>query len=283
MEFLQTIWEYLNMPNELFINILIFPLAIIENFLTLLFFTSILNISSTWKQKFLYVISFSVVATLSQFIIGNSYYPFINILACPILIYFIFKTTILKSILSEIISFVIFFMLGFITMTLFTTLFNVYPSVTITIPTYKILYSSILYSMAFSFYFICKKLKINIDILDKLNSKNNIILLVNFIVGIIAIGIQAYILTTYNDYIPIGIIILCISSSLLYFLLSLYSLFRTNKLEIVTMNLEEEKLYNHTLTILNDDISSFKHDFNNIVNSIGSYLKSEDMPGLKTY
>lgn len=70
---------------------------------------------------------------------------------------------------------------------------------------------------------------------------------------------------------------------LLYFFISIYSLFRTNKLEITTEDLEEERLYNKTLTILYDNIRVFKHDFNNIVQSIGGYISTNNMEGLKDY
>ena len=70
---------------------------------------------------------------------------------------------------------------------------------------------------------------------------------------------------------------------LLYFLISIYSLFRTNKLEKTTERLEEEKLYNKTLTILYDNIRGFKHDFNNIVQAIGGYISTDNMDGLKDY
>lgn len=58
---------------------------------------------------------------------------------------------------------------------------------------------------------------------------------------------------------------------------------RTNKLEITKQNLEEEKLYNKTLTILHDNIRGFKHDFNNIVQAIGGYISTENIDGLKEY
>ena len=58
----------------------------------------------------------------------------------------------------------------------------------------------------------------------------------------------------------------------LYFFISIYSLIRTSKLESTTKILEQEQLYNKTLTILYDNIRGFKHDFNNIVQAIGGYI-----------
>lgn len=69
----------------------------------------------------------------------------------------------------------------------------------------------------------------------------------------------------------------------LYFFISIYSLIRTSKLESTTKTLEQEQLYNKTLTILYDNIRGFKHDFNNIVQAIGGYISTNNMEGLKDY
>ena len=63
----------------------------------------------------------------------------------------------------------------------------------------------------------------------------------------------------------------------------MYSLIRTTNLEKTSEDLENEKLYNKTLTILHDNIRGFKHDFNNIVQAIGGYVALNDMKGLKKY
>ena len=45
----------------------------------------------------------------------------------------------------------------------------------------------------------------------------------------------------------------------------------------------DKKLYNKTLSTLHDNIRGFKHDFNNIVQAIGGYISSDNMPALKLY
>ena len=112
---------------------------------------------------------------------------------------------------------------------------------------------------------------------------NNLILLINFIVGILVIAVQSYILGVYSNILSIKIILSSILTLLIYFIISLYSLSRTTKLEITTEKLEEEKLYNQTLTLLYDNIRGFKHDFNNIVQGIGGYISTNNMAGLKEY
>ena len=45
----------------------------------------------------------------------------------------------------------------------------------------------------------------------------------------------------------------------------------------------QAKDYNNTLKLLYDDIRTFRHDFGNIVQSIGGYVDNDDINGLKQY
>ena len=53
--------------------------------------------------------------------------------------------------------------------------------------------------------------------------------------------------------------------------MNLYSLTRTTKLEQTERDLENEKAYNKTITVMYDNIRAFRHDFNNIVQAIGRF------------
>ena len=55
MEILQTIWNALTTENQNLIKIISIPLGVLEVIITMLLFTTILNISSTKKQRLLYV------------------------------------------------------------------------------------------------------------------------------------------------------------------------------------------------------------------------------------
>ena len=52
---------------------------------------------------------------------------------------------------------------------------------------------------------------------------------------------------------------------------------------MTTQKLESAEAYNNTLRILHDNVRGFKHDFDNIVTTIGGYIRTEDMEGLKNY
>lgn len=75
-----------------------------------------------------------------------------------------------------------------------------------------------------------------------------------------------------------GVIISCI---LLLFTLS--NIYQCTQLQRTVDNLEQVSLYNTSLKTSHDDVRAFKHDFSNIVQSIGGYITSNDMEGLTIY
>ncbi len=283
MEILQTICNVLTTQNERLTNIIVSPLVFIESFLYFIIFTKILEISYTKKQQFLYIVLLSVLGTLNIFCVPYPYYTFINILLCPLLSFCILKLDILKSFLSEIVIYIISLVFSTPLILIFSFIFNIKSNLVSSIPIYKIAFSLLFYILLYLFYLYLKNHTISFTSLKKFKISNHDLFIVNFILGTLAIAIQFYLEFTYIDYIPMPLVLLSILVLFIYFITSIYSLHRTNKLEVTTKNLEEEKLYNQTLTVLYDKIRGFKHDFNNIVQGIGGYISTNNMEGLKEY
>ena len=103
------------------------------------------------------------------------------------------------------------------------------------------------------------------------------------LLGLLAIIIQSITLFYYVDKLHIAITFLSFISLISYYAISIYSLTRIFKLISTTRKLESEEEYNRTLRILHDNVRGFKHDFDNIVTTIGGYVKTNDMSGLKDY
>lgn len=283
MEFLQTIWNAITTENMVIVKFMSIPLIVIEAIITTLLFTTILDISSSKKQKIIYISCFSFIAIISIFFVPIPFNTYLNVIACPILVYIIFKTNILKSLLAEIIPYIIFVLLGSIFVNLYANLAKVPTYIINNIPIYRLIFSALLYICAYLIYLMFKNFNINIKLINKFKKGNSRILLLNFFIGILAIGIQSYIIAFYNDYLPFYITISSVIVLFVYFIISMFSLARTSKLETTTADLEEEKLYNKILTVLYEKIRGFKHDFNNIVQSIGGYIATDNMQGLKEY
>lgn len=283
MEILQTIWTALTNENELVLILTGIPMIFIEITVTLLLFTRILNIHYNKKSSIIYILSNFCIVLLSTYCIPQPFNTFINILALPVLVYFILKTNLLKAILSEVLVYTILFIFATPLVSIYTIIFKVSSASVITIPIHKMLYSIMLYILLLLMYKIIKKHNFHITYFDKFDALNYNTLISNFIIGLIAIALQAYVECFYIDYLPIPLVLTSIIVLVIYFCISLYSLFRTSKLEETKQLLETEKMYNKNLNTLHDNIRGFKHDFNNIVQSIGGYLSTNNIDGLKVY
>ena len=145
MEILQTIWNALTTENQNLIKIISIPLGILEAFLTMLLFTTILDISSTKKQKALYVSIFSIIAVLSITVIPSPFNTFVNLISCPILVILIFKTSILKAILAEVVPYAFFCVIGATVANLYTVILKISNEVFSTTPIHKFCGSLFIY------------------------------------------------------------------------------------------------------------------------------------------
>lgn len=283
MEILQTIWNALINENEFLVKVVCLPLTFLEAYLYMLIFLTLLKIDSTRKQRIIFTVTFAVISLLNLFFVPAPYYTFINVLSMPILVFFIFKTNVLKAVLSEIFTYILILLLSTLLMMTYTSIQNLPSTAIATIPIHKICGSILLYISLYVCYRMFKKFNINISLLDKFKHKISLLLILNFIIGSVAIGLECYLLFNYIDYIPNILIFSSLSVLLIYFSISIFSLVRTNKLEITKQSLEEQKMYNQTLATLHDNIRGFKHDFNNIIQAVGGYLSTNNIDGLKTY
>ena len=282
MEIFQTIWNAITTPNEILLNISGFFSCFIDTFVNMLLFTTILNISTTKKQKILYVIFLSVIAFIFRNFIPDPYGSILNLIICFILIKFVLKTTILKSLIAVFIPIVISAILELFWFKIYLEIFKLPYESVMTIPLYRVLFTCGIYLCVYIIYRIIKYFKFHIN-LENMNKKSKILFMVNTLLGILAIVTQFYLITFYSDIMPIAITLTSILSLFAYFFISIYSLLNTAKLATTSQDLEEAQLYNKTLTLLHDSMRGFKHDFHNIVQGIGGYIETENMEGLKNY
>lgn len=276
-------WTALTSTNEDLINILMIFTNFIEITITMLLFTTVLNISVTKKQEIIYVLSFGIYSVIANFVIPNPYKVILNLLISPILVFFIFKTSILKSILSEIIPIVVGAILETVILKIFTVISGITNEIIYTVPIYKISLMFTNYITIFILYNICKFKNINITILDTMGTRTKILLIINSIFMVVSFALQTFLISFYIDNLPIYVTAISLMVLLGYYIISFYSLVKTTKLQLTEQVLEQTKQYNKTLTILHDNIRCFKHDYNNMVTTLGGYIISEDMEGLKKY
>lgn len=283
MEIINTIWTALTTENEMLTNILFIPFMFIEILVTMVLFLNILKINSTPTQKYLYVVILSVIGNITNIFVPKPYNTYINVIVCLSAIMFIFKLKFFKALMAVLIPNIIFVLVGIIVQNIYISIFSISTEFAISTPIHKITLSLLVYLFVYIIYVLLKKFKINITLFENMKKKSNLILIIDFIIGIITISIQSYVFSIYSDILPFGITLLNISILLIYFSFNFYALIRTNKLEITTQDLEQSRQYNKTLEILHDNIRGFKHDLSNIMTTIGGYIQTGDMEKLRKF
>lgn len=283
MGILNNLWLAISMPNEGLTNLMMIPITFLENFLTMYLFISILNVNSNKTQKFTYVILMSFISLSSMYILPNPFNVFLNYFMMILLIFIVFKLSILKSIIAAVSSAAVFSLIGFLVLNPYLTLLNLSSEQLMITPIYRLGYLCIMYLFVLLLIFFLKNRNLKLNILDDIDNKNKYIIFINFALGILALIVQSFITFYYLDKLPIAMTFLSFISLLAYFSVNIYSLTRVMKLNLTTKKLESAEEYNNTLRILHDNVRGFKHDFDNIVTTIGGYIKTNDMEGLKKY
>lgn len=281
MEILNNIWNALTTENERIVNLLSIPLGFIELSLSFYLFAYFLNITYTKKQKYIYIFLSALISLLTKSFIPAPFNTLVNYIFLFFSIYLIFHLDILKTILAVIIPFVTFSIVGSLILNPLLDFFCIYSNSLNNTPIYKLIYLSTLYTLIFVFLKILN-LKVN-PFSNNFEKRTRKILLINLLIGIFTLVIQLIITVFYINILPLYITFLSSISLVLYLLISFYSLYHIIKLQKTTKDLENAETYNKTLSVLYDNVKAFKHDFENMVNMIGGYVKNNDIDGLREY
>ena len=283
MEIFKTIWTALTTENELLSNIIYLPIMFLETIINTLLFSTLLNIDIEGSKKNKYIVFTSILLYVISIFVPNPYKSFINLVILLFTIHYFFKTSIIKTILATIIPICFTVLCESVFMKLSFLLFNFNAQTIVAIPLYRFFISLCIEILILLIYLLIKYFKIKISILENMSKKNKIILIINFVVAILAITIQFIITGFYMKNLPWYIVIFSNISLIAYFLLSIYSLTKTTQLEVTALDLAQEKEHNKMLKLMQDDLHGFRHDFSNILCTIGGYVQVSDMEGLQKY
>ena len=283
MGILQTIWTALTTENEMLSTLLLMPETYLESFINVLLFSTLLGITSDKKSKILYIVIISTLCNLVNLFIPNPFRSFINLALMLAFIKIIFKTSIIKTILALILPMVITVLCESIISKFCLCYLNYNIASLVSIPLYRLTITLLVQVLAFIIYLFVKYFKIQISVFENISKKTKFLIVINLIFAILALSIQFFITGFYLNKLPVYIVLFSNLSLVLYFILSLYSLTKTTQLELTSLNLEQEKESNKILKALQDDLHGFRHDFTNIMCTIGGYVQVKDMNGLSKY
>ena len=283
MEIFKTIWTALTTENELLTIIFLMPETFLETYIYMLLFLTLLNVNSSRKIKIKYILIVSIISNILNLIIPNPFRSFLVLVLIFLCIKLLFKTSIIKTILATIIPIFFTVLCEAFIVKLFAFYFNLNMEHFTSVPLYRLGFALIIEFVLFIIYLLIKYFKIHISVLENMSKKNKVILVINFIVAILAMTIQFIITGFYMINLPWYIVIFSNITLIAYFILSIYSLTKTTQLEVTALDLAQEKEHNKMLKLMQDDLHGFRHDFSNILCTIGGYVQVSDMEGLQKY
>ena len=283
MNILNNLWLAISTPNEELVKIVCVFLLFIEAPLSFSLINNVFNLSCTKKQKYLYISVTACIAAIATLFISWPFNIILNYITAFLILYFVIKLSFIKSFIATIFPSIVFNLIGYLLANPYLDLLKITYEENNTIAIYRIPFALLTYSIVLIFNLIIKYRKFTINILEDFDKKSKSIIIFNFIFGFICIFLQGILSVKYIDILPIEFTFFNFICLLIYFVLSFFSLAKVMSLSTTTKKLESAEDYNKTLHILHDNVRGFKHDFDNIVTTIGGYIKTNDMEGLEKY
>lgn len=282
--FLNNLWVAVSTPNPLLLKILLVPIGfLLEAPLSLYLIISIFNIQVSKKKKLCYVVLTAALSNICALLVPSPYNVIINYLVLFFIIRVIFKTNAIKTILAGLLPTFVFTIVQNLIFNPYITLLHITYDQAVGIVIYKLPFAFFMYLLIFVVTYIIKNKHLSIVNLDELDKRTKSLIIANLVFGLIYIIIEIMITMKYLNILPLTYTFANFTMLLLYFIMTLYSISKIIKLQTATTQLESAEEYNKTLKILHDSVRGFKHDFDNIVTTIGGYINTNDMEGLKKY
>ena len=283
MNILNNIWITISTPNEALVKIFCVLFLFIEAPLSFSLIDNVFVMNSTRNKKLIYILVTAFVAIISTLFLKFPINLILNYICALCILLFVFKAGKVKSLIAALFPSVIFNLIGNLLLNPYLTLLDITYEEANAVIIYRIPFSLLMYLTVFLLNVIIKHQKITITLSDNLDKKDKTIIVLNIIFGFLYILIQIFLLMNYINILPVTYTFFSFICLFTYFGLSYFSLSKVVNLILTTQKLESAEEYNKTLHILHDSVRGFKHDFDNIVTTIGGYINTNDMEGLKNY
>jgi two-component system sensor histidine kinase AgrC len=243
----------------------------------------VLEISATQNQKLLFVLVNSLVGTVLALELTPNLVLFKSLIAITTLLItfkYILNINLTKSLFSLMLIVAISFPAETLTGLINNKLLNLSADSTEIIKSLpRMIIANIIISVLAYIVLIIKKNNCFFYFKDVKNK--NIYISLFMTIAFILPNILFYTKNNYNY--PLYLLVYNILANIALILVGIYNTYNCVQLQTKKRDLENAQLYNNQLLTLIDSIRTFKHDYNNVVQSIGGYVTLKDIEGLSNY
>ncbi len=279
MNFLDCLYYYIiHNNNFIVIMTLIFFTFAFNYFLTKVTI-NLFNLKISRKRQLIFWAVTSIVNSISRIYVPIQYFRIISILTLIICMYYILSKNVEIIVISNVLNSVLLVTGEIIFLNIFKILYpiNNY-KYDIYVTMYRLL-SLIFITLLFTIvFFIIRKFNLKIDLKNVSSSKNKKMIILEGIVccNIIFLNSLGLVFLENKFIIPIAIMNIIVLG---YYYLK--DATKVNKIDASNLKIENLEFYNNNLNVMYDEIRSFKHDFGNIIQAMGGYIKTDNLEGLK--
>lgn len=115
---------------------------------------------------------------------------------------------------------------------------------------------------------------------QKLNGKRKTLIIASSIIGICVITVKSIELIICDDMFHYSIFILDTISIFIVFIASMKYIMQISIVDKKSIEIEKLKYQNENLKELYDSVRAFRHDFGNIVQAFGGYIRTKNVEAL---
>ena len=265
--------------NVVLTKLISIVMAFAELLICRIFFIKAFNLNFSKKRTLLYFCISFPLEIINICISPLAFFPFINIAILFVVLSFLFRKEFKHSTFFLILPFTIFQVLKlFFTYTI-AFIFDIQPSSMAKVPIIRPFIIIPSYLIIFSLMKVFNKMKLSKNFYNGLDTPSKFIIHIFSFACLFSVLLNGHFLYCAFSTVSFAFVLL----NMLLISIVIILLIKILKLQRAETNLDCEKKSYVTLSNSYDGIREFKHDFSNIMQSIGGYLFANDFEGLKSY
>ena len=277
----ESICQSLTRENPIILNFIIIFYTIIWTILDIKIVEKLLDLEVDKKKKTIWFFANIIVISICKILLPSLIYKIVTLAIFPILTNIILKIDIAKCLTVQLIDYIIVFLIEAIftkNLADFIGIDSYFKEMNI--PLYRLIMVGIILTVKYIAYRIFKWKNIIINFPQKLNGKRKTLIIASSIIGICVITVKSIELIICDDVFHYSIFILDTISILIVFIASMKYIMQIPIVDKKSIEIEKLKYQNENLKELYDSVRAFRHDFGNIVQAFGGYIRTKNVEAL---
>lgn len=282
MEFFEDIYQRLMTYDKTALSIVIIFYTIIWTVLNIKLYKQLLDIDISKKRKTVWFLLVAISISFGKIIFPSYVYKIVNLVLFPIITNLVLKVKMERCLVLQLIDYMAIFVIELLFNQNLSKIFGIDSYFEgMCIPAYRLIMVGNILIVEYIVYRIMKWKNVVIDFPKVLTTKQRATIIISCIMGLMVITGKSLDIIRFKDTFHYIMFIIDTTFIVLTFILSMKHIMNILIVEKRNEEIEELELYNQNLNELYDNVRAFRHDFGNIVQAMGGYIKAEDTKSLK--